>query len=51
MKKRMQLSPEDVQRLVDGLRATLSFIENNIPPDVIAAKQTYGLEKPERHCA
>jgi hypothetical protein len=41
----MQLSDEDVQRLVDGLRATLSFIENNIPPDVIAAKQTYGLEK------
>jgi hypothetical protein len=40
-----RLTPSQAPRLVNGLRATLNFIRSNIPADVIATKQTRGLER------
>ena len=42
--KAKQLSYTDVQRLTDSLRTIIAFIEAKIPADVIATKQTHGLE-------
>jgi hypothetical protein len=40
-----QLTPSEVQRLVDGLRVAVNFIRANIPADIIATKQTHGWER------
>ena len=40
-----RLTPSETQRLVDGLRVALDFTRTNIPVDVIATKQTHGLER------
>ena len=40
-----QLSHSEAERLVDGLRVTVDFIRTNIPPNMIAARQTRGWER------
>jgi hypothetical protein len=45
MSETIQLTPSEARRLVDGLRVTLDFIRTKIPADVIATKQTHGLER------
>jgi hypothetical protein len=43
-KKHVNMTPKGVDRLKENLRLALTFIERNIPDEVIAVKQTHGIK-------